>query len=396
MGRSLQAHNPSPLLLIAVALSLLRASVTAAADPGQTAGARAIATDQHFDVLTPPVGAEGQRTALLQAGYELGSWRIHLAGVEIDGIRLVRLASRPREEPLLRAVREGLRRPIDLDDFLLFLDDVLVAGAAGLRGELVWVTSGRARKAGILVHPDDVFEGRPRRYGTRGALSIDRPKPQVDFPLAKDGEILGPNWTMRFRNPPTEREQLAALAAKSDRGDFAERVEFLIDQLRDQGAVVYLNSTVRSRERGYLMWGAYFLSRTNSREDLLSGVAKLETANASWKLDVPIRWMHPAGWRETRLAAQEMADTYDVVYATEQGARASNHYGGRAVDLSVVGLPKWLELRGSDGIERRFDLTDPEHTRDLSLSPELIAWVEEHFEFAKLKSDYPHWNDAVD
>jgi hypothetical protein len=35
-----------------------------------------------------------------------------------------------------------------------------------------------------------------------------------------------------------------------------------------------------------------------------------------------------------------MADTYDVVYAIEQGSRASNHYGGRAVDLSVVGLPQ--------------------------------------------------------
>jgi len=37
-----------------------------------------------------------------------------------------------------------------------------------------------------------------------------------------------------------------------------------------------------------------------------------------------------------------------------------------------------------------------EQTRDLSLSPELIAWVEGHFELEKLVTDYPHWNDARD
>ena len=388
----------SRLLLTASVLSLLVAPVpaTAAPDSDRANGPRTVATNRSFDLLTRPVGEEGRRSALLQAGYALGSWQIHLSGVEIDGAALVRLASEPADEPLLRTVREGLRRPIDLDDFLLFLDDVLVAGAAGLRGKLVFVTSGRARKAGILVHPDDVFKQRPRRYGTRGALSIDQPKPQVDFPLAKDGETLGPNWTMRYRNPQTERELLTALAAKNRTGDFAGRVENLMAQLRKQGGQVYLNSTVRSRERGYLMWGAYALSRMDSRKDLLAGIEKLETVNAAWKLDVPIRWMHPAGWRETRDAAREMADTYDVVYATEQGARASNHYDGRAVDLTAVGLPRQLELRGSDGAERRFDLTAPEQTRDLSLSPELITWVEEHFELEKLKSDYPHWNDAVE
>ena len=153
---------------------------------------------------------------------------------------------------------------------------------------------------------------------------------------------------------------------------------------------------MRSRERGYLIYGSFALSRATTQEAVAELVGKLDGFNRDWGLKVPVTWQHPKGWEATVEAARRMADTYDVVYATEQGARASNHYGGRAVDLSVVGLPKWLELLGSDGIERRFDLTDPEHTRDLSLSPELIAWVEEHFELAKLKSDYPHWNDAVD
>ena len=40
------------------------------------------------------------------------------------------------------------------------------------------------------------------------------------------------------------------------------------------------------------------------------------------------------------------------------------------------------------------DLSDAEQPRDLSLTPELIDWVEEHFGLEKLEADYPHWNDA--
>ena len=46
-----------------------------------------------------------------------------------------------------------------------FLDDVLKAGKRGLRGHLLWVPAGRARSAGILTHPREVFGVRIRvRY----------------------------------------------------------------------------------------------------------------------------------------------------------------------------------------------------------------------------------------
>ena len=88
-----------------------------------------------------------------------------------------------------------------------------------------------------------------------------------------------------------------------------------------------------------------------------------------------------------------MADTYDVVYATEKGARYSNHYGGEAADFVVIGLPRVVTLYAPDGEHRVFDLSDAAQTRDLSLTPELIGWVSEHYGFRKLESDYPHWND---
>jgi hypothetical protein len=368
-----------------------------ATDAQVDAPPRTIDTDRLWDVL-PPLATYAdaeRRRSLRRAGELLADWTIHLAGVPVDGMLLTRIAERAPNEPIVRVVREALRRPVDFDDLLFFLDDVLREGAAGRRGEVVWVTPGRARKAGILLHPDDVFRAdAPRVYGTRGPLSIDIPRPQVDLPLARDGEALGPNWTMRFPNPASEAERLRMLESARPGATFAARIRALIEQLRRQGADVFVNSTVRSRERGYLMWGAFLLSRSSDERELRSVLGRLEEANREWQLDVPIGWAHPAGWRATKNAAREMADTYEVVYATEQGARASNHYGGEAVDFVAVGLPRRLTLTGVDGVQRSFDLSSAGQPRDLSLTPGVIDWIEQHFSLSKLRSDYPHWDDV--
>jgi hypothetical protein len=171
-------------------------------------------------------------------------------------------------------------------------------------------------------------------------------------------------------------------------------VRALLEQLRAQGADVALTSTLRRRERGYLMWGAFRLSRVQDARDAKRTVGDLERANRDWKLAIPIRWDHPGGWQSTVEAAREMADTYEVVYATEQGARDSNHYTGVAADFVAVALPRKLKLRAPDGAVREFDLSAAQESRDLSLSPELIRWTEIHFGLRKLLSDYPHWEDA--
>jgi hypothetical protein len=199
---------------------------------------------------------------------------------------------------------------------------------------------------------------------------------------------------MRYRNPEGEEALLEALRRKRSSGDFADRIAELIAQLRAAGAEVYLNSTVRSPERGYLMWGAYLLSRSDTRRAQRELLTKLERTNTSWGLEVPIYWAHPDGWRATREAAREMADTYEVVFASEQGARSSNHYDGTAADLVASGLPRHLALRAPDGETGRFDLSHPTQPRDLGLTPELIEWLESHFGLEKLKADYPHWNDT--
>jgi hypothetical protein len=356
--------------------------------------ARLLEPDRRFDVIPSPPWPGGQGEALAFAGEALADWTIHLAGVSVGGPDLVALAAQKGPEPIEVKVREGLGRPVDLEDFIFFLDDVLRLGRSGRRGEVIWLTPGRARSAGILLHPDDVFGGSPRVYGSRGPLSIDPPRPQLNLSPARDGDPPGPGWAARYRNPSQEAESLASLEPYPGGESFAARVRELIAQLRQQGAEVYLNSTVRSRERGYLMWGAFLLGRASGEADLRAGVRQLEEARAEWGLLVPIRWLVGDDWERTRDGARAMAETYEVVFATREGARASDHYTGRAVDLVALRLPRRLVLRAPGGEVGRFDLSGSDESRDLSLSPKIIDWVETNFGLRKLRADYPHWSDT--
>ncbi len=388
-GRTHRPWAAAGALWTGLALAVLAlATARAAAQPAKPTP---LAANRRWEALRAPAGAD-LRATLRAAAEALGTWKLEIGGVPVDGARLARIAASADPE-LERAAREDLRLPIDLADLLFFLDDVLREAPRGLRGADVVVPSGRARGAGILLHPDDVFEARPRRYGSEPTLPIDRPLPPRSYPAAHDGEPLGPRWTARFPNPEGEEQRLEALA-RSRSSDYASRVRALLAQLRAQGADVALTSTLRSRERGYLMWGAFRLSRVRGAGDVKRTVGDLERANRDWKLAVPIRWNHPDGWQSTIEAAREMADTYEVVYATEQGARESNHYTGVAADFVAVGLPRKLNLEAPDGAVREFDLSGRDEPRDLSLSPELIRWTEDHFGLRKLLSDYPHWEDA--
>jgi len=152
-------------LLALTAFGCARPPQVGAPPPASEAESR-IFMDREFQVLRVDESrGDPARARLALAARELGDWRLHLAGQPIDAERLARLAATPPEEPLVRAAREDIRRAVEVEGLLFLLDDVLVAGAAGLRGEVVWVSPGRGRRTGVLVHPEAVFEGRPRRYG---------------------------------------------------------------------------------------------------------------------------------------------------------------------------------------------------------------------------------------
>jgi len=350
-------------------------------------------TDRAWERLPAP-GDDSGRGTLAAAARALRGWTIHLAGVDVDGGTLDALGRTPPDEPLVRTVRERLGRPVDLPDFLYFLDDLVAAGTREIPRREVWVPSGRARSAGILLHPDDVYGDTPRLYGGPRLALYPSPRP-ADLVPADDGDRLGPRWTARYENPYTEDSMLAALR-RMHHAAFARRLRDLLAQCRAQGAAAYLYSTVRNPERGYLMYGAFILSRAKTASQVTQRVRKLERLDRTWGLGIPIRWRDPDGWRATVAAARAMAGAYNVVYATQWGARHSNHYQGIAADLAVVDLPRSLTLTApDDGTSRTFDLSDPSEPRDLNLTPRIVSWVERHFRLEKLRSDYPHWQDAA-
>ncbi|MFW6364911.1 MAG: hypothetical protein ACOC2H_00395, partial [Spirochaetota bacterium] len=273
--------------------------------------------------------------------------------------------------------------------------DLLLAYQKDEIASVPYIPPGRARSAGILLHPDDVYENKPKRYAARfDTLHIDRPRRQADLKPAEDGDLLGPRWTVRYKNPSTQETMLARLAESAPDKTFVPRIRHLLVQFERQGAYVEVTSTVRSRERGYLMWGSFALGRCKNKNEVERLTAKLVRLNSERKLNIPIRWAHPGGWKETVDAAREMAETYDVVYATERGAFYSNHYDGTAIDMVIRGLPRFVTLTAPDGVRRMFDLSSPEQPRDVSLTPVLVDWIERHYGLKKLRSDYPHWDNG--
>jgi hypothetical protein len=328
------------------------------------------------------------RVALAAAGKALAGRRMTIGGFVLDGGLFEAIAKAPASEPIERAVREGLHRPVDVQDLILFLDDVIASNVDGP----VTITADRARSFGIFIHPKDVFGTEPKVYGDGGgSIPIDDPPLQKDLEPAEDGDPPGPRWTARYQQPESFADRLAEL--EQTRPVFGARMKSLVAQLEARGASIIVESAVRSRARGYLIYGSYFASRAKSPRELDRRIRTLDRYNRDWGLDVPITWRHPGGFSATVEAARLMADTYGVDFATPTGARRSDHYDGKAVDLVAVDLPRTLELTAPDGTKKTFDLTAPNEPRDLNLTPALIDWIEKSFGVRKVREDYPHWAD---
>ncbi|MBX2813213.1 MAG: hypothetical protein KTR25_15470 [Myxococcales bacterium] len=326
--------------------------------------------------------------ALAQAAQHLKNHTLVLAETPIDANRLQLLAHPPSGESLTRWVREELGRPVDLQDFILFLDDLVVSSAQ--LPSTIYLPASRGRAYGILLHPQDVFSTQRRRYGSFGELPLDKPPQQRHIAPAADFSPPGPAWTARYPQPETDIGKIRELTRENP--IFGRAILTLFTQLKKQGAFTWIEAGVRPRERGFLIYGSWYLSRSPSEQILRRRIRALHVDEKAWGLDIPIRWRHPDGFTATIEALRAMADTYGVDYATRRGARNSSHYGGRAVDLVAVDLPKHLNLLAPDGEHKTFDLSAREASRDLSLSPQLISWIEQHFRMRKLRKDYPHWS----
>ena len=279
---------------------------------------------------------------------------------------------------------------------MYFLDDVLKAGDQGLRGRPVVVSPSEARDAGIALSPEEaLLHKSPRRYGTQRARLVHEPSPPENLtqPETEDGPALvgtSASETQPTRPPSWQSWARRTLILRSACRCFDQLAIQHDANDKSLDVPVDLSSTVPGR--GYLMFGAYSLSQAKRR---LSWNQIVYTSSPDVEAE---RWQTaalsprpllrtkdlstspgaPAGWTEaTRDAAESMRATFGVAKATKNGALHSNHIRGFAADITANALPRFRP-EYPDGAKVTFDLSGDDESRDLSLTPKVITWINQH------------------
>jgi hypothetical protein len=172
-------------------------------------------------------------------------------------------------------------------------------------------------------------------YGNSRAATIARQAAQA-AQTATTQELSGAQWVSRYQDP-------RSLDALND--DFREDATAFVQALRDAGATVTINSTVRPPQRSYLM---YWCTRIASAANPEAVAAQAQADTGPGSVADEIRWSHGNAAR-TKAAAQAMKNGYGIGSVV---ARRSNHNGGGAMDISISWSQR-LTIRGKNGEEIR-------------------------------------------
>jgi len=180
-------------------------------------------------------------------------------------------------------------------------------------------------------------------------------------------EQSGKQWVSRFPDAKTTD----ALAK-----DFRPGCEAFIAAMRAAGATVKVSSTRRPDERAYLMFTCFRIAKKT-----------LNPQNATPDKDVPIDWVHrktdgSIDLTQSRKAAKEMVDAYDIAFAP---ARHSRHTEGHAIDMTISWSGK-LEIASKDGSKTTISST-PRDGFNLALRR-----VGKTYGVTKHPKDAPHWS----
>lgn len=153
---------------------------------------------------------------------------------------------------------------------------------------------------------------------------------------------------------------------------FRANVEAFITALRNAGATVHVNATLRDARRAHIMRNAW---------DIAHGF--LDPKHVPAISGVDINWDH-GSLSASRAAAQAMVDVIGIVV---QPALGSLHIFGRAIDMNI----SWTDtIVVTDKTERDVSVGAP---HDGGSNPTLHA-IGATYGVKKLLSDPPHWSDT--
>lgn len=179
------------------------------------------------------------------------------------------------------------------------------------------------------------------------------------------GQLSGATWfrdnEARFPNS----SRVADLAPA-----FATQTNQFLDALRQAGATVRVSSTLRNRNRAWVMHYAWRIAK-----------GELAPSDVPANPEVSINWDH-GDLKASRRAAQEMVNLFGIRY---KPSLTSNHIEGTAIDMTI----SWdqpIHVRDASGRSHRID-----QPRSGNTNTDLHA-VGATYGLRKLASDPPHWS----
>ena len=185
--------------------------------------------------------------------------------------------------------------------------------------------------------------------------------------LRAEEEPSGKSWVKKF--PGSNRVD--------DLEDgFREKAKAFIKAATDAGAEVKIASTVRPKERAYLMhWSWMIVNRDQDAKKIPA------------MKGVDIDWWH-GDQAASKKRAQEMVDAYGLGHLKVPPALSSRHIEGKAIDMQIV----WsgdLKIKKSDGATVEIRSTPRDGT-----NPDLIAVGATYgvIHFADVPKDRVHWS----
>jgi hypothetical protein len=182
-------------------------------------------------------------------------------------------------------------------------------------------------------------------------------------------ELSGGQWVSRFPGS----------AQVSDCNEpFRASLTLFLRALEDAGATVSISSTLRPRQRAYLMHWSWSIVKQGTSPESVPSMA-----------GVSIRWAHP-NLDDSKNAAGEMVDGYGIRGLGVAPALNSKHVAGLAVDMAV----SWagtLTIADSEG--RAVAITS-EPRSGLNTDLHAIGAGYGVIKYNRSGVDRPHWSDA--
>lgn len=181
-------------------------------------------------------------------------------------------------------------------------------------------------------------------------------------------EPSGATWASRFPTSTSTADLIPAFRAS---------VDAFVQALRNAGANVRINATLRPPERAYLMHWSWRIARES-----------LDPRQVPSMNGVDVEWAHnnlQGGYDErlSRTAAEDMVNAYDIQY---RPSLTSRHTEGRAVDMTITWTGN-LSVVDANGAVRNIETT-PRNGNNSDL------WrAGRSFGVIKLPGDPPHWSE---